>query len=72
MRERERLRMTLGFVICTAGRMVVSAIHLLRKIRGDRSLVWMKEQGREENHEFHLRHTEFEKRSTHQKEMPTM
>ena len=51
--------MTLQFLICTVGRMVVFAIPLLRKIRRDSSLVRVKEQDREETHEFHLRHTEF-------------
>lgn len=42
---------------------------LLRKIRRDPSLVWVKEQDREETHEFRLRQTEFKKHSTHQKEI---
>lgn len=52
--------------------MVVFAIHLLRKIRRDPSLVWVKEQDREETHEFRLRQTEFKKHSTHQKEILTV
>ena len=67
-----RERMTLQFLIYTVGRMVVFAIPLLRKIRRDPSLVRVKEQDREETHEFHLRHTEFKKHSTHQKEILTV
>lgn len=64
--------MTLQLLTCTVGRMVVSAIHLLGEIRRDPSLVQIKEQDREENHELHVRHTEFKKLSTHQKEMLTV
>ena len=58
---RVRERMTLGFLTCMVGRRVVSAIHLLGKIRRDPGLVWMKEQGRADSHEVYLRPTELDK-----------